>query len=227
MEVVATAVNKKVKIGIVPLGTGNLFAQNINISLDLKEAFHTALFGVETKIDVGKANGTYFAIMAGMGLDAAMLKDANRETKNNLGALAYVLSACKNIFNPSNSYELKIDHKQPFTVKAKSIIVGNMAEISAGIKVVPNAHPQTGTLKIGVLKTHSIVSWIELLFTAVKSSVKDSNYYTLLEGSHIEIKSLRGKRMYECDGNLFPATEKMEIDIYPHSLKIVAPSRQI
>lgn len=227
MEVVAAAVNTKVSIGIVPIGTGNLCAQNLNISLDLKEALKTAIKGKKTAIDVGKANGTYFTIMTGVGLDAAMLKEADRGLKNKIGVLAYFYALIKNAFKSRGLYEIKIDKKKKIKVKAKTIMVANMGEIMGGIEVVPHAHPQNGTLKVAILKTKSPLSWLELLFSAAKSSIKDSSHYTLLEGRHIDIHFLNGKRVYECDGNLLPATDRLEIDIFPKSLNVFVPSIKI
>ena len=74
MEVLGVAANKDSVVGVVPLGTGNLFAQNLHISSDIKEAMHTALKGKILQIDLGKANGTFFSIMTGIGLDAEMLR---------------------------------------------------------------------------------------------------------------------------------------------------------
>ncbi len=63
METLQVIINTDVILGIVPLGTGNLFAQNLNITGSRKDMIQRALFGTEHKVDVGRANGTIFAMI--------------------------------------------------------------------------------------------------------------------------------------------------------------------
>jgi diacylglycerol kinase family enzyme len=56
LEVLTAAVKKAVVVGIVPLGTGNLFARNLDIPLRLEDAMQIALTGKVIRVDVGRAN---------------------------------------------------------------------------------------------------------------------------------------------------------------------------
>src|SRR5262249_28875008 len=69
--------DSRVALGIIPAGTANLFATNFGIPKDLDKAVHTALHGVKHALDVGVVNGERFAVMAGAGFDAVMIKDAD------------------------------------------------------------------------------------------------------------------------------------------------------
>ncbi|HUQ84870.1 MAG TPA: diacylglycerol kinase family protein [Candidatus Limnocylindrales bacterium] len=95
MEALVAAVKKPVNVGVVPLGTGNLFARNLDLPLETEKAVKLALTGNAEKIDIGVANGKYFSIVAGMGIDVDMIKDATRELKNKLGFFAYILLQLK------------------------------------------------------------------------------------------------------------------------------------
>src|SRR5262249_40451752 len=70
-----------VTLAILPAGTGNLLARNLGIPLDLEEAVDVGLHGARRTIDVGTVNGERFAVMAGTGLDALMIRDADRSLK--------------------------------------------------------------------------------------------------------------------------------------------------
>ena len=61
-------------LAIVPAGTANLLATNLGIPGDIEEAVDTALHGARRAIDVGRLNGERFGVMAGAGLDAAMIR---------------------------------------------------------------------------------------------------------------------------------------------------------
>ena len=88
-------------LAIIPAGTSNLFATNLGIKKDIEEAVHVGLRGDRRKLDVGRFNGERFAVMAGAGFDAAMIKDASG-LKDRLGRAAYVFSGTRNLA-PSRS----------------------------------------------------------------------------------------------------------------------------
>jgi YegS/Rv2252/BmrU family lipid kinase len=221
MEVITAAMGTPVKIGVVPFGTGNLFAQNLNLSLDVKESLKTALSGKEQLIDVGKANDTYFSIMAGMGMDTDMLKGADRDLKKKFGIGAYILSILKSFYKPPRTYNVTIDNNVKKRIRARSILVANMGKIHGGIELVPHAHPQNGTLQIGVIRARRILSWLNLVFNALAGKIHKSPHYTLLQGKYVEIESLKGPQSYECDGNVFPPCRTLFITIYPSSVHVL------
>jgi diacylglycerol kinase family enzyme len=69
-------------IGILPAGTANLFATNLGIPRDFDRAVDVALHGALRELDVGVVNGERFAVMAGTGFDAEMIKDADGGLKD-------------------------------------------------------------------------------------------------------------------------------------------------
>ena len=66
----------EVPVAIVPLGTGNLLARNLGVPTQLDDALAVAVNGVDRRIDLGRVGDQPFAVMAGMGFDAAMMADA-------------------------------------------------------------------------------------------------------------------------------------------------------
>ncbi len=84
-------------LAIVPAGTANLFASNLEIPKDVRAAVAVGLDGHRRRLDVGEINGERFVVMAGAGLDALMIRDADGTLKNRLGRAAYILTGAKNI----------------------------------------------------------------------------------------------------------------------------------
>jgi hypothetical protein len=83
-----------VSIGILPAGSANLLAANLGIREDLDAALETALHGSVRVLDVGVLNDERFAVMAGAGFDAVMVRDAD-DYKDRLGRFTYLLSGIK------------------------------------------------------------------------------------------------------------------------------------
>src|SRR5215471_14435590 len=69
-------------LAILPAGTANLLAANLRIPNGLPEAVGVGLRGDRRPLDTGSVNGEHFAVMAGTGFDARMIKDASRGMKS-------------------------------------------------------------------------------------------------------------------------------------------------
>ena len=66
-------------MAIVPAGTANLFASNLGVPKHIEDAVEVGLHGKRRKLDLGSMNGERFAVMAGVGFDARVIRDATRQ----------------------------------------------------------------------------------------------------------------------------------------------------
>ena len=89
----------EVPLAIVPAGTSNLFATHLGIERDIAQAVEVALHGGRRRLDVGCFDGERFAVMAGAGFDAAMIKGAD-DLKDRFGRAAYVLGGAAKLNAP-------------------------------------------------------------------------------------------------------------------------------
>src|SRR4029077_9024940 len=95
-------------IAILPAGTANLLATNLGIPTDLAAAIDIGLHGARRRLDVGVMNGERFAVMAGAGFDARMIRDADRGLKDKAGRLAYVVTGAKNLKGTAVRMKIKV-----------------------------------------------------------------------------------------------------------------------
>ena len=102
-----------VPLAILPAGTGNLLAFNLGIPLDLAQALEVALTGVDRKIDLGNANGRPFVAMAGLGVDAKMLRSTSEAAKKRFGYAAYVAAVLRHVADPPLRVAVRTDGGQP------------------------------------------------------------------------------------------------------------------
>jgi membrane-associated phospholipid phosphatase len=84
-----------VTLAILPAGTANLFASNLGIPHDLAKAVQSGFSGRRRALDVGVVNGEAFAVMAGTGVDALMIRDADGSLKDRLGRFGYVITGVR------------------------------------------------------------------------------------------------------------------------------------
>jgi len=225
METLDAVAGTTTQLGIVPLGTGNLFALNLKIPQNIAAAMKVALHGQSTSIDVGFAEKTYFGVAVGIGWDAAVIRDAKRELKDRLGLLAYFLAALRNLEHPISNYRVIVDHAAPLEVKAKSVLVANMGLIPGSIQVIPKARPNSGELTVAIVQAESLLSWLALSASALTGRMHDDPNIQLITGKHIVIESLDGPQLVEADGNDLPPTERLVVDVIPGGATILLPRR--
>ena len=147
--------------GIIPAGTGNLLARNLDIPLYLRSAIDIALNGQDRAIDMVKVGGdgiedTHFMVMAGMGFDAAIMEGVNEDIKKKVGWVAYVISALKSLMFPAVRVEISIDGGE-FTIhRARTVVVGNVGFLQAGMPLLPDAAIDDGLLDVVILHPRQV-----------------------------------------------------------------------
>ena len=170
--VAAALVGTETPIGLLPGGTGNLLARNLNLPVDsLGDALKVALTGQNKRIDVGrltvdqsgeheKPKEYVFLIMAGIGFDARMMADAPEGLKNKVGPLAYTFSGLKNLRGPQFRVQMKVDDKPELHRRARSVLVGNCGKLTGGLVLMPEAEIDDGWLDAVILSPTGVVGWV-------------------------------------------------------------------
>ncbi|GAA3664594.1 hypothetical protein GCM10022237_25850 [Nocardioides ginsengisoli] len=167
-EVCAELAGTGIAVGVVPAGTGNLLARNLEIPLFIRAAIDIALTGQDRAIDMVEVDGdglepTHFMVMAGMGFDAAIMEGVNEDLKKKVGWLAYVLSALKGLMFPAMRLEISVDDG-PFTKhRARTCVIGNVGSLQGGMVLLPDATIDDGQLDVVLLYPRRFLSWIPLV----------------------------------------------------------------
>jgi len=116
-------------LGIIPAGTANLFASNLEIPKDIGAAVAVGLEGHRRRLDVGQINGERFVVMAGAGLDALMIRDADGALKRRLGRAAYIFTGAKNISLPRVRTRVRLDGDKWFDGDSSCVLVANVGQV--------------------------------------------------------------------------------------------------
>jgi YegS/Rv2252/BmrU family lipid kinase len=210
-----------IPLGILPLGTGNLLARNLGLPLDVDAALVTALTGSDRRLDAGSANGHTFVVMAGLGFDAKMLGDSSELLKERLGWLAYVLSALRHLRDRPVRVSLVADDGPPMRVRASAVIVGNVGWLQGGIRLLPDAAPDDGTLDAVVLTARSWAGWIRLAARVLLRRPADGQM-TWMQFQRLTITADR-EQPWELDGEVMGGTRRLMITTLPGRLLLRVP----
>ncbi len=212
-------------LAIIPTGTGNLLATNLGIDGDVAEPDGDApvVTGRTTTLDVGRINGEAFAVMAGSGFDALMIRDANPEVKSRLGVVAYVLSAVRHLRSSMVHTTVVVDGQQWFSGRTVMALVGNFGSITGGVEIFPDADPSDGVLDVGVVAASGVLDWMKIGYRLVRALPQDPSQVRRTQGRSVEI-STAAARPYELDGEERPATDHLEVTVETGALRVHVPA---
>lgn len=211
-----------VPLAVVPAGTVNLLATNFGIPFDIDKAVAVGLHGERRRIDVGRCNGERFAVMAGAGFDAAMIRDADGGMKKRLGRLAYVLTALKNLSAEPFRADVKVDGVTWFTGDARSVLVGNLGSLFGGLDVFAEARPDDGTLEIGVITADGLAQWARIAARAVVSSAESSPFVQTTKAQSVRVE-LGRKVAIELDGGARSKAKTFKVKVEPAAITLCVP----
>ena len=164
------AAREAATLAILPLGTGNLLARNLEIGVDdIDGAVHTALYGATRAVDAaafaleradGRRDGNVFLVMAGIGMDADVMNDTRVRLKALAGPIAYAEAGLRHLSGRRRSVDIWLDDGPVQHRRIRSVVFANCGKLQAGLDFVPDARVDDGLLDIVVMSPGSIGGWM-------------------------------------------------------------------
>jgi YegS/Rv2252/BmrU family lipid kinase len=208
-------------LAILPFGTGNLLAANLGVPLGTRQALHAVTSGQRRRLDVGVLGDQLFLVMAGIGLDALMLRDAPESLKRRIGWLAYLWAAARHLCEPPMTLTVRLDSGEPVTRRARMLLIGNVGRLQGGIPVLPQALPDDGLLDIAVLMPPRRVSWVPLAWALLRRTPAPP-LLELFQATRVDVSSIH-KHPSELDGELLQPLAAVTATVRPAALWVCAP----
>lgn len=212
-------VNSGVPMAVLPVGTGNLLARNLDLPLDVDEALDVACGRGRRTIDLLESGTQRFAVMAGLGFDAAMIRETDDDLKARIGWPAYLVGVGRAIRRSRRTrYTVQVDDAASISRHAVGVLVGNVGSLQAGVAVLPDASPDDGLLDVLLLAPRSRWGWPAL---ALRIAARRPG------GPHAEV--LRGKRVHivvsratpvEYDGDHLGDVDQLDVEVLPGVLTV-------
>ena len=215
-----------IPVAVLPAGTGNLLARNLGISLDMDDALAEVLDGTERRIDSVLIEGDElttdrFVVMAGLGLDAAIIADAPDDLKKRVGWAAYVVSTIKNLNHPSVRVEITVDDQPPVRRRARTVVIGNVGTLQANIPLLPDAVPDDGLIDAVALSPRTVGQWPRLALSLVVKSMREEHIQRFT-GRRIRVTAAKTVRR-ELDGDTIADGRSLSASVDPSALVVRVP----
>jgi diacylglycerol kinase (ATP) len=238
-----------IPLALLPSGTGNLLARNLDLTLDdAGHSLNTAFSGDNRAIDMGVIeirNGDAatkrhsYLVMAGLGLDAKMLANTDDDLKAKAGWLAYVKAIGISLRDKNVLHmRFKLDGEPTRSVRAHTIMIGNCGSLPANILLLPDASVDDGEFDIVVLRPEGFIGWIQIAvkifwengvlrrttagrkLMGLTREVRALNY---LKGKELILRLSRPEEV-ELDGDSFGRATAIKTWVDPKSLLVRVPA---
>jgi diacylglycerol kinase family enzyme len=216
-----------IPVGIVPAGTGNLLARNLSIPLYLRAAVDVGLNGQDRAIDMVRVTGddmedSTYLVMAGMGFDAAIMEGVNESFKKKVGWLAYVWSALKALMFPAIRVEVSVDGG-PFTRhRARTLVIGNVGHLQAGMPLIPDAVIDDGELDVVMLYPRRFLSWLPLAARVLTRNKRTDETITRMRGREVIVRT-QSPTPRQLDGDLLAPGKELRAECIHGRLLVRVP----
>ncbi|GAC1309281.1 MAG: YegS/Rv2252/BmrU family lipid kinase [Vulcanimicrobiaceae bacterium] len=219
-SVVGEFAHTKSTLGVLPLGTGNSFAQSLGMAPTIEAAVETIVTGRVEHVDLGVVNGRHFANFATIGLSSTIARSTPNVMKKFLGPLAYAVSGVAPLLR-SSSFKATVKwNNSDVTVRTHQLIIAN-GRYFGFTPILPDATIVDGELSL--FTTSGCSRWqVARMFVAFhrgrQTMLEDAEYFS---APAIDVDA-KPKQYIDIDGEAFGKTPA-RFSVDPKALRVLVP----
>jgi diacylglycerol kinase (ATP) len=216
-----------IPMAIVPVGTGNLLARNLDIPLSEEESLKVA-FGDQTrdidliKVAVDGAPGEHFAVIGGLGVDAMIMEETDPQLKDVIGAGAYFVAAAKALGRTPIEMRIAVDDHRSHRRRAMICAIGNVGTLAGNLTLLPDARPDDGRLDVYVASPHRLTHWIRVFLRLITRRPRGVDHVDVWQGRRVELR-LKRSDPYQLDGDVLGDCRSLSAEVHPGALTVHVP----
>lgn len=219
----AGLVYSKVPLAILPAGTGNALAIELDIPLEFEQALRLVLEQPATRsIDLIEVENRFFTLNLSIGLSAHMMRHTERQSKRRFGFLAYIWTGLKGLVGiQPHRFTLIIDG-QRHPVRASEVVVLNAAAVGGTpLRWGPHIRPDDGRLDIALVRARTGLDYIRLAWALLLDRQKEAPMHFFQAEREVEIDSAR-PLVVQADGEIIGQTP-IRARLLPDAIRVIVP----
>lgn len=214
-------------LGVVPLGTGNLFARNIGLPLtDLQACVDDAIHGMSHRVDTlelvlerpdGAHERDFSLVIAGGGLDAEVMHDTRETLKQRAGWLAYGEAGLRHVMGRRRAVTISLDGGEPKSFRVRSVLLANCGSLQAGMLLVPSAKFDDGRMDAVLFTPRHAWDWAKIVTKTITRFSADIPVMTVRQARRSRV-TMSEPLPFQIDGDPVGEVLSVEATVRPASL---------
>jgi YegS/Rv2252/BmrU family lipid kinase len=232
-EVVTGLVGSEVPLAIIPRGTANQVATNLQIPTELEAAIDVVVQGKTTKMDLGRIDGRAFALVAGAGYDAAVMAAATRPLKDRWGFGAYIYAAVKQALTAEPVEFTIVADDNEIRINAVSVMLANMGELFASFIPVglplapkPTLSWQDGLLDVVIIAPRNLPEFAAVLWRAATRQFSGDSRLIHLQAREVSIYA-DPPIAVQVDGDASGITTPVHARVDERGIRVIVPANSL
>lgn len=217
---------ERVRVGLLPLGTVNVFARELKIPLHVPGAWQVLRRGCETRVDLaradffedGKPAQRLFVQLAGAGLDARAIELVSWKLKKNAGPIAYVVAGLQALVEKQPRISVSADGQK---IEGELALLGSGKFYGGPFEIFPTAELHDGRLDVCVFPRVNVPSLMRLAPGFVARRKFSEKLVRRLCAEKFELSS-DAPAAFELDGE-WAGNLPVTFSVTPQKLRVIAP----
>jgi diacylglycerol kinase family enzyme len=225
--VASTIAGSSTALGVLPLGTLNHFAKDLQIPLDIPEAARTIAAGHVRNVDVGEVNGRFFINNSSLGLYPQIVRH-REEQKRRLGrgkwpALFWATWTTLRR-SPFLTVRLSLDGREQ-QFRSTFVFVGNNEYVMEGFNIGARERLDAGRLSVYVTQRRGRLGLLMLALRALFGRLRQAKDFGAATAHTIAVETRHRHLMVATDGEVTLLNTPLLYRIRPHALRVITPSQ--
>ena len=224
--VAASVLGSKKIFGVLPLGTLNHFAKDLEIPLELERAVDNIASGRVVAVDVGEVNGRFFLNNSSIGIYPKIVDRREAEQKKTgRGKWLALVSAALRTLRRYSAFRVRVSADQRrFTRKTPVVFVGNNEYEIEGVSLGSRQCLDGGALCLFVLHDSGLSGLIKLVARALVGKTSTATEFDAVKTQEITIETRRRSLRVALDGEVCDLKTPLLYRIHPGALKVIVPA---
>ena len=216
IRMVAEAIAKEdVILGIIPAGSANGFALDLDLQLTLEKNLEVAFLHQFMEVDIITINGKISIHLSDLGLNAELIK--NYEQGEIHGKWGYALNTITTLFDSGEPFTAKVKaNNETFGYVARMIVIANAKKYGTGVVINPNGVMNDGKFELVILKKFDLIFFGQIISGNMPSDPDDVEIIST-DKATIELDA---PVSFQIDGEYCGTETKLDIKILHKQLKI-------
>jgi len=212
---------KDIKLGIIPSGSANGLAHNLNIPDNFRRALNFNLTSEAGPMDVIKINDRHFCLhLSDVGINARIVKRFEKEGSK--GLLGYGKQLFKELWDGKTYFPfyIEIPGQRRKKMNAEMLVIANAKSFGTGAKINPTGRINDGKFEIIIIRPYPWWFVFTFVFASFIGKLHKMEYVRVYSTEEAKI-TLPQKQECQVDGEIIPATALLNVKIVPGALKVI------
>ncbi|QIA09313.1 diacylglycerol/lipid kinase family protein [Draconibacterium halophilum] len=219
--VAQTIVNKPIQMGILPLGSANGMASELNLPTTVDENLRLITTGKSKKTDVLKINEDHICLhLSDIGFNAQLINTF--EESDSRGMFGYTKSFIEEFGNAQPaSFEITLNDST-FSQKAFMVVLANASKFGTGAVINPEGKVDDGLFELVIIRPESFTEFLKMLVPFYTRRIHTLDFIDTYKCKKVQIKNPE-RQTLQIDGEIIGQPLQVNVEILPRRVEMIIP----